>query len=199
MYEAEKKELAKWCKALYEKELVTACDGNVSLMVAENTLLITPSGRNKGYLEPEEMILVTLDGTVLEGKGKASKEFPMHSKVYQNRKEVRAVIHTHPVYATAFAMAGQNIPDNYLIESKVILGKCGLAEYAPPGTVELAEKMEPFIEECNAILLKNHGAVTYGNSLMDAFNKMEVLESIAKTIIMSKVIGEPVPIPEEGV
>lgn len=195
MYESEKKELAEICKLLYTRRLVTACDGNISLRVSDEHILITPSGRNKGYLKPDEMILTDFDGNSIENAGKASREFPLHKLVYEQRPDISAVIHTHPIYATAFAMAGKNIPDDYLVESRVMLGKCGLAGYAPPGTMLLAEQLAPFIPTCNAVLLQNHGAVTYGVDLMDAFNKMEVLESIAQTIIMSRIIGEPVAIP----
>ena len=195
MYEKEKEELCRICRLLYDRHLVEACDGNVSMRVSEEHILITPSGKNKGFLKAEEILTVDFSGMSVEGKGKASKEFPLHRTVYENRPEAAAVVHTHPVYVTAFAMAGQTIPDNYLIESKVMLGKCALAEYAPPGTPELAEKILPYVKDCNAILLKNHGAVTVGKSLVDAYNKMEVLETIAKTIIMSRLVGEPSPIP----
>lgn len=195
MYRKKKELLAEICHLLYMRNLVSACDGNVSLRVSENSILITPSGINKGFVTAEQMLLVDFTGACVEGEGKASKEFPLHRTVYEQKSEVKAVIHTHPVYATAFAMTGTNIPDQYLIESKVMLGRCELADYAPPGTEALAKKMEPFVKDCNAVLLKNHGAVTWGSDLMDAFNKMEVLESIAKTIIMSKAIGDGAEIP----
>lgn len=197
MYELEKGQMVQVCRLLYNRNLVTACDGNVSFRVSQEHILITPSGMNKGFVEAADILVVDLEGNGVDGKGKASKEFPLHRVVYELRPEVKAVVHTHPVYATAFAMAGKNIPDSYLIESRMMLGKCGLAEYAPPGTRLLAEKMRPLVGDCNAVLLQNHGAVTYGTSWMDAFNKMEVLESIAKTIIMSRIIGDPVEIPEQ--
>lgn len=195
MYEKEKEELVFLCKKLYERQLVTACDGNVSSKVSEKHLLLTPSGKNKGFLKPEEIIVLDFDGNVVEGNGKPSKEFPMHQAIYRERPETGGVVHTHPVYATAFALAGKNIPDNLLIESGVMLQGCGLAEYAKPGSVELAQKIVPLLPDCDAILLKNHGAITYGKDLMDAFNKMDVLESIAKTIVVSRIIGEPQVIP----
>ena len=142
--------------------------------------------------------MLDLSGNVTEGSGKASKEYPMHRAIYEKRQDAGAVIHTHPVYATAFAMAGKNIPDNHLIETRMMLKKTALAGYATPGTVEMAEVIVPYIEEYNAILLQNHGALTVGTDLMDAFNRMEVLESIAKTIILSKAVGEPVLISEEN-
>lgn len=198
MYENEKQELAEICHMLYQRNLVTASDGNVSLRVSEEHILLTPSGRNKGLVKAEEMVLLDLFGNTVEGKGKASKEYPMHRAIYEGRKDVCAVIHTHPVYTTAFALAGKNLPDNYLIEMNMMLKETALAEYATPGTIEMAEVISPYIAGYDAILLKNHGAVTFGKNTEDAFNKMEVMESIAKTIIQSRILGEPEVISEEN-
>ena len=195
MYEKERQERAQVCRLLYDRQLVSACDGNVSRKVSGEHILITPSGRNKGFLQAEDILVTDFSGNSVNGAGKASKEFPLHRVVYEKRPEITAVVHTHPVYATAFAMAGKNIPEDYLIESRVMLGKCALAKYAPPGTRQLAEEAALYVEECNAILLQNHGALTYGRDLMDAYHKMEVLECIAKTIIMSRLVGDPVRIP----
>ena len=196
MYEREKQELVTICHLLYERNLVAASDGNVSLRVSDTQILLTPSGRNKGLVQADEIVVIGLEGSVVDGAGKVSKEYPMHREIYRRRADIRAVVHTHPVYATAFAMAGKNLPENYLIESRMMLGRTALADYAAPGSLELVDAISPHIQACSAILLKNHGALTLGKNLEDAFNKMEVLESIAKTIIVSRIIGEPVVIPE---
>lgn len=198
MYEKEKLELMNICHLLYERNLVTASDGNISVRISEEHILLTPSGRNKGMLQKEEILVLDGNGNIIEGEGRASKEYPMHKEIYRRRQDVKAVVHTHPVYATAFALAGKNLPDNYLIESRMILGRTALADYAAPGTPALAAAAARYAEECNAILLRNHGALTLGKNLMDAFQKMEVMESIAKTIILSRLIGEPEPISEEN-
>lgn len=198
MYEQERIQLKEICKMLYDRQLVTASDGNISMRLNQKHIIITPSRKNKGLLKPEEMIVTDLDGNVIEGSGKASSEFLMHRAIYQNRPEVNAIIHTHPVYATAFALAGKNIPDNHLIEAKVILGPTALAEYGTPGTPEMAEVIAPHIRKVNSILLKNHGAITYGTDLIDAYNRMDVLEEVAKTIIMSRILGEPEIISREN-
>lgn len=195
MYSEEKEALAGICHMLYQRNLVTACDGNISSKVSKDHILLTPSGMNKGLLLKEDIIVLDLSGNTVEGNGRASKEYPMHQLIYQMRPDVKAVIHTHPVFATAFALAGKNIPDNYLIETTMMLPDIALAEYAPPGTQALAEAIRPHVPVSNVVLLKNHGALTYGKDLTDAYNKMEVLESIAKTIIMSKILGEPQVIP----
>ncbi len=197
MYEKEKKELEKVCHLLYERNLVAASDGNVSVRASDEHILLTPSGKNKGLVEAEEMMVLDLEGNMVEGEGKASKEYPMHRSIYQNRPDVKAVIHTHPVYVTAFALSGKNLPDNHLIEMRMMLKGTALAEYAAPGTMEMAEVVEPFLSDYDVVLLKNHGVVSFGKSLMDVFNKMEAAENMAKTIIMSKILGEPEVIPEE--
>ena len=195
MYSEEKEALAGICHMLYQRNLVTACDGNISSKVSKDHILLTPSGMNKGLLLPEDIIVLDMSGNTVEGNGRASKEYPMHQLIYQMRPDVKAVVHTHPVFATAFALAGRNIPYNYLIETTMMLPDIALAEYAPPGTQALAEAIRPHVPVSNAVLLKNHGALTYGKDLTDAYNKMEVLESIAKTIIMSKILGESQVIP----
>lgn len=198
MYEKEKQELTDICHMLYARELVAASDGNVSMRASKEHILLTPSGKNKGLVKTEEIIVLDLEGNTVEGTGKASREYPMHRAIYRERADVNAVIHTHPVYATAFALAGKNLPENYLIEMRMMLKGTKLADYATPGTMELVDAVRPCLPDSSAILLKNHGAVTVGKNLEDAFNKMEVLESIAKTIIMSRIIGEPEVISEEN-
>lgn len=191
MFGKKKKELCRICHLLYQKDLVTATDGNVSMQAEEGFILLTPSGKHKGMLEPEEILVLDGDGAVREGSGRPSKEYPMHRAVYEQRPEVNAVIHTHPVYTTAFALAGRNLPNDYLIEMPMMLGRTALAPFALPGTKEMAEAVKPYLEECSAILLKNHGALTMGKDLTEAYCRMEVMESIAKTIILSAVIGKP--------
>lgn len=197
MYEQQRQELAEICHKLYERNLVTATDGNVSMRVSHSHILLTPSGRNKGDVGDEEMLVLNFDGTIVEGNGKASKEYPMHRAVYETRSDVNAVIHTHPIFATAFALTGQNIPDNYLVETSMMLKGVSLVSYAMPGSHELAEAVREAVRSKNAVLLLNHGALTAGKDLASAFNTMEVLEAVAKTIIVSRILGDPVLISEE--
>lgn len=143
MYEKEKQELVTICHLLYERNLVAASDGNVSLRVSDTQILLTPSGRNKGLVQADEIVVIGLEGSVVDGAGKVSKEYPMHREIYRRRADIRAVVHTHPVYATAFAMAGKNLPENYLIESRMMLGRTALADYAAPGSLELVDAISP--------------------------------------------------------
>lgn len=198
MYEPQKEELVRICHLLYEKDLVTAADGNISVRVSGEHILLTPSGRSKGFVKAGEILVLDPEGNVVEGTGRPSKEYPMHRAIYEKRPEIRAVVHTHPVFATAFAMAGKTVPDQYLVETKAMIRGIALADYAAPGSLALAEKVREKAVGNDAVLLQNHGALTVGKDLTDAFQKMEILESVAKTMIMSRVIGEPVAIPEEA-
>ena len=197
MYEEQKKELVRICHLKKKKNLVTAADGNVSARVSQEHILLTPSGKSKGFVEEADILVLDLEGHLVEGSGKPSREYPMHRAIYEERPEAGAVVHTHPVFATAFAMAGKTVPDCYLIETRVALKGIALAGYAAPGSLELAEQVRAVAAGNDAILLQNHGALTAGKNLADAFQKMEVLECVAKTIIMSRLVGDPVMIPEE--
>ncbi|MCI6757082.1 MAG: class II aldolase/adducin family protein [Lachnospiraceae bacterium] len=199
MFEEYKKELADICQLLYERRLVFGADGNVSMRMPDGYhILLTPSKMNKGRVTPDHILILNMQGEVVEGEGKPSKEFPMHRAVYEARGDIGAVIHTHPVYATAFAIAGHTIPDNYTIESTMFLKKTVLTDYATPGTEGMADVIRPYLTDTEVFLLKNHGAITCGKNLIEAFNKMECLESTAKAVVMSKLIGEPVPISESN-
>ena len=191
MYEEQRKELAQICHLLYERNLVAATDGNVSMRVSGEHILLTPSGKNKGFVKPEEMLVLNFDGTVVEGNGKASKEYPVHRAVYEAREDVKAVIHTHPVFATAFAMAGKNIPDNCLIETSMMLKGVALAGYAAPGSQELAKETAKVLETCDSALLKNHGVIVVGQQPESVFGLIEEIEENAHIALLLGDSGNP--------
>lgn len=184
-----KENLLKTCRRLADKDFVAATDGNVSARLADGRILVTPSARNKADVEIEELIIVGMDGKVLEGIGRPSTEFTMHSFIYGARPDVKAVVHAHPPFATAFAAAG--IPLNDLIFPEVIVafGKIPLAEYATPSTPEVVASIESFVKQHNAILLANHGVVTCGESLDDAYDRMEETEHTAKVAYLARQLG----------
>ena len=132
-----------------------------------------------------------LKGKIISGKGKISTEHKIHLYAYQKRKEVNAVVHCHPVYATAFALLGEGFEKHYLPEVLLTIGKVPLCKYATPSTNQVPESLEPHINFALAMLLQNHGAVTLGKNLDDAYFKMEKLEHAAKTILVAKLIGKP--------
>lgn len=198
MYEKERKHLAKICRLLYKRQLVLAADGNISMRISDEHLIITPSRRNKGMLKAKDIVVTNYNGEVIGGKGKASSEFLIHKAIYENRDDINAIVHTHPVFATAFAITGDNIPKDYLVEASLVLGPVAVAEYGTPGTMEMVDGIMPHIGKVDCMLLKNHGALTYGPDLIDAYNKMEILEGVSKTVIASKILGKPDTISEEN-
>ncbi len=186
-----KKALIGTCRRLAQHDFVAATDGNVSSRLADGRILVTPSARNKADLELEELIIVGMDGSVLEGIGRPSTEFAMHSFIYGVRPDVRAVVHAHPPFATSFAAARIPLANLVFPEVIVTLGKIPLAEYATPSTPEVVASIEPLVKEYDAIMLANHGVVTCGSSLDDAYNKMEKVEHTAKIAFLVNQLGGP--------
>lgn len=184
-----KESLLKTCRRLAERGFVAATDGNVSARLADGRLLVTPSARNKADVELEELIVVGMDGKVLEGIGRPSTEFAMHSYIFGARPDVKAVVHAHPPFATAFAAARLPLDGLVFPEVIVTLGKIPLAEYATPSTPEVVASIEPLVRECDAVMLANHGVVTCGSSLDEAYNKMEKVEHTAKIAYLVRQLG----------
>ena len=126
-YRELREKLCETARLLYERGLVSGTDGNISVRASEDAMLITPSGVSKRELEPASLIVQKLDGTIVSGRGKSSREAKLHAAIYRIRTEIGAVVHTHPAAATAFAMCGQTLPDNCLVEVPAVIGKIALA------------------------------------------------------------------------
>ncbi len=176
-------------RRLYNKNFVAANDGNISVKVGENEIWATPTGVSKGFLTPDMLVKVDMEGNVLEGTWKVTSELLMHLRVYKERPDVNAVVHAHPPYATTFAVCG--IPlDKYIIpESILILGHVPIARYGTPGTQEVPDAVAEVIKDCDAILLENHGALTCGHDLFSAYYKMESLEFYAQISFNARFLG----------
>lgn len=190
-----RKELIDICHKVYEKEFVSAYDGNLSIRINEETILITPSGKCKGDLVEDDLQLIDYKGNLVDGNGKVSTEAKIHLIAYKNRKDVNAVAHCHPVYATAFATAGEGFTRAVFPEVALGLGKVHLCKYATPSTDELAESILPYIDYAWVFLLENHGAVTLGNDIKGAYFRMEKLEHAAKTLFIARQLGREKIIP----
>ena len=195
----ERLELVKFCHKVYEKGFVSATDGNLSLRLDSKRILITPSGKNKGEVEPEDLLIIDYFGNKLFGKGKVTTEVKIHLLAYNSRPEVNAVVHCHPVYATAFATAGVDLSQPVFPEVILSIGEIPLCRYGTPSTDELPDSMKPFINYAWAFLLQNHGAVTLGVSIEDAYFKMEKLEHAAQTIFIAKILGGVNPLSKENI
>lgn len=188
---SQKKKLVDICHRVYAKGFVAAYDGNISARTPDNTILITRSGVCKGEVTEKDIAEIDLDGRLLSKKVKISTEHKIHLLAYQKRKEVNAVVHCHPAYATAFALIGKGLDKHFLPEVFLSLGKIPVCKYATPSTGQVPKSLEPYIKYSWAMLLQNHGAITLGKNLDDAYFKMEKTEHAAKIIWLAKLIGSP--------
>ncbi|HWI61545.1 MAG TPA: class II aldolase/adducin family protein [Symbiobacteriaceae bacterium] len=177
-------------KRMFLKGYVAANDGNISIRVGPNTIWVTPTGVSKGYMEPDMMVKLDLDGKMISGDRKESSEVMMHLRVYNENPEVMAVVHAHPPVATSFSVAGIPLDRPILTEAVLTLGSVPIAPYATPGTEEVPDSITPFCRSHKAILLANHGAVAWGRDVVEAYYRLESVEHYA-TVMMytSHVIG----------
>jgi L-fuculose-phosphate aldolase len=181
--------MADVCHRLYDRGLVTATDGNVSARLPGGGFVATRSGVNKGMVTGKDLVRLTAEGEP-ESKGKRpSTELDMHLFIYRMRPDVNAVVHAHPPYATAFAAAGVALDQPVLPEILVTFGTIPLAPYATPSTPDVAQSIAPFVGTHTAILLANHGVVTYGSDLIDAYFRMEKVEHAATIIFRAGLLG----------
>src|SRR5262245_51057025 len=184
----------------YGRGLLVAGDGNISARVAPNRIIATPSGVSKGWMTPEMMCVVDLEGNPLEpSEYKVSSEWPMHRVIYEARPDINAIVHAHPPYATGFAVAGLSLGKPILSEVVLTLGCVPLAAYGTPSTRELTDAIEPYLEFHDALLMANHGAVAYADTLEKAFNKLETLEHHCKIRLIARSLGNENTIPDRAI
>jgi L-fuculose-phosphate aldolase len=183
------RELVKFGKRLYARGLVAATDGNLSVRLDNASIIITPTGVSKGAMRPADMVVVDLNGRKLSGARNASSEMDMHLTIYRMRSDIKAIVHAHPCTATAFASAGIAFEEPLCSEAVITLGCVPLAPYAAPGSAQLGKSLEPFIEGHDAILMANHGVVTYGNELCRAYMMMEAVEHYARIVLTARQLG----------
>ncbi len=186
---AEREALVRVCHALAARGLIAGQDGNVSVRIAAGRLLVTPAGFAKGWLDPDDLVETSLDGAVLAGRHRPSSELGLHLAAYRARSDARAVVHAHPVTATAFALVGETIPDGVLAELMLTVGPVALVPYAQPGTEELGKLASSAFLTHDALLLAHHGAVTLGRTLDEAHFSMESLEHGARMIQLARHLG----------
>lgn len=176
---------------LHERQYVVATDGNISVRLDHDSILATPTAVCKGRMSPEDLVVVDNEGKRKSGTRNASSEIAMHLLIYRLRPDVRAVVHAHPPQATGFAVAGCALDEPLLAEAVVCLGSVPLAPYATPGTPELPESIRPWVPDYDAILMSNHGVVTYAEDLEAAYMKMEIVEHLAKITLVARMLGSP--------
>lgn len=182
------------CKKLSQQSFVQSTSGNISVRTGKNTILITPSGWHKGDLEINNLTEIDFSGKQLSGDLKPSSEYLMHITAYQLRPDIKAVVHAHPPYCTTWAAAGKPLPKPNLPEVIVAIGEPAFIEYATPSTPTLSQALKPFLAEHTAFLLSNHGAMTIGRNVEEAFLHMQTFEFFAQIAFQAKSLGALAPL-----
>src|SRR5437879_10622948 len=189
-----RRDIVSFGRALHERGYVAAMDGNLSVRLGENRILATPTAMCKGVMRPSDLVIVDMQGRRLGGKRDVSSEIAMHLLIYRLRPDIRGIVHAHPPTATGFAAAGMALNQPLVCEVVIGLGSIPLAKYGTPGTPELAEALEPLVPQYDAILMSNHGVVTCGTDLSQAFMKMETVEHFARIALVTHQLGRQQPL-----
>src|SRR5687768_15879504 len=189
-----KEQMCEIGRKIWLKGFCAGNEGNHSFRLSEDRVLCTPSLISKGNLKPDDMCIVDMEGKQISGKRKRTSEILLHLAIYKEQPAARAVIHSHPPHATAFAVAGVDLPTCIHPEAEVFLGPVKTAKYVTPGDTRLGESIRPFIKESNTILLGNHGVVCYGPDLEDAYYKLEIVDAYARILLLTKSLGSVRPL-----
>jgi L-fuculose-phosphate aldolase len=191
-----REEIVHYGRMLHERGFVAAMDGNLSVRLEGDRILVTPTCVSKGAMRPRDMVIVDLDGQQVAGRRNVTSEIGMHLLVYRTRPDIQAIVHAHPPTATGFAAAGIALTEPLVCEVVMGLGCIPLARYGTPGTSELAQTLEPYVPSYDAILMSNHGVVTYGDTLEHAYMKMETVEHFAQIALVTHLLGRQQPLKE---
>ncbi len=184
-----KEEICEIGRRLYNKGFAAANDGNITIRLNEREVLCTPTMVSKGFMKPEDICKVDYEGDQLAGTRKRTSEVLLHLAVYKTRPDVNAAVHCHPPHATAFAVAQEPIPKCILPEVEVFLGEVPTVRYETPGTQKFAETIIPYVKDCNTIILANHGTVTFGPNLENAYFNTEIIDAYCRILILARQLG----------
>jgi L-fuculose-phosphate aldolase len=186
-------------KLAYSKGYIVGADGNISARMADGTVLITPAGAMKGFLSPEHLAHVDMRGRVIDNGPRCSTETGIHLVSYAERPEMRAVLHCHPPHAVAMTIAGIDLQTPVIPEIIVTIGGIPTAPFGTPGTDELPESIRSIVKCSDTVVMQNHGSVTLGVNLLDAFKKLDMLEHTARILWLAHCVGKVNPLPPETV
>ena len=186
-------------RRIWLRGFVASNDGNISIRMSENEVLCTPTGVSKGFLTPDMLTVVDLNGQQLRGELRMSSEVKLHLRIYQLRSDVQSVVHAHPPTCTGFAVAGLPLERCTLPEIVLSLGSIPLAPYRTPSTEELAESIVGPLSQGDAVLMANHGAVTVGRDVYSAYHKMESMELYAQISLVARQLGRENTLTQEQV
>lgn len=187
-------QIVRYGRMLHQCGFVAATDGNLSVRLSENRILSTPTCMSKGEMRPSDLVIVDMEGRLVEGKRNVSSEIGMHLLIYRLRPDVKGIVHAHPTTATGFAAAGVPLNEPLVCEVVIGLGSIPLAKYGTPGTAELTDALEPLVPGFDAILMSNHGVVAYGTDLEQAYMKMETVEHFARIALVTHQLGQQKPL-----
>jgi L-fuculose-phosphate aldolase len=189
-----REEIVRYGRMLHERSFVAAFDGNLSVRLKGDRILVTPTCVSKGAMKPADLVIVDLEGKRVAGHRNVTSEIGMHLLIYRTRPDVQAIVHAHPPTATGFAAAGMPLTEPLVCEVVMGLGCIPLARYGTPGTSELAQTLEPYVPSYDAILMSNHGVVTYGDTIEHAYMKMETVEHFAQIALVTHLLGQQQPL-----
>ena len=192
-------DLVNICHAMYQKGFIASSEGNASARLGPDRILITTRGVHKGFLRAEQLIETDLDGKPLSDEYAPSSEIALHLAAYREREDIAAVIHAHPTTAIACTLADVSLADGTLPEVVTALGAIPTVPYITPGTREAGEAICPFIRQFDALMLARHGSVTVGETLHEAYSKLEMLEHAAQILFRAHLLGGGRPLPEAEV
>lgn len=194
-----RREVCEICRRCYERGWLSATDGNVSVKIGRDRLLATPSGLHKGFLKPNDLIIVDMTGKRVTGPHRPTTELAMHIACYQERPDVNAVVHMHPTYCIAFSVAGETLAQCLLPEIVFTFGIIPTAPYSAPTTNEVPAAIKKYIHDFDAMILDRHGSLTVGSDLMDAYNKLERMEHVAQITHAARQLGEVKPLTRQQI
>ncbi|NOZ00962.1 MAG: class II aldolase/adducin family protein [Deltaproteobacteria bacterium] len=187
------------CRRMHDRGLISGGEGNVSVRLGRNRILVTPSGLNKGFLRTVDLVVVDLEGHLVKGRGSPSSEVKVHLAAYRVREDCGAVIHAHPPTAVAFTIAGLSLAQCVVPESIITLGEVPTAPYATPSTDELAFQVEGLFDCHDVVMMDRHGSVTLGRDVMEAYDRLESLEHTARITYMARTLGAVRPLPDKEI
>jgi len=198
-YKIERKDVARFMRRLYRRGLTTTSGGNISCRISDDIVLITPSATDKGRMRWNEVGIITMKGENLTPELKPSIELGMHLSIYRKKKHISAIVHAHPLFASAFTAMNTTINTNLTAEARAVCGDPIFVPYALMGTPQLAELVSDYISRSEILLLENHGILAAGSSLLQAFDRVEVLENAAKMTLIVEMKGGSKPLSDKQI
>jgi L-fuculose-phosphate aldolase len=176
-------------RRLYHRGFAAANDGNISCRIGEDRIVCTPTGISKGFMQPDDLCIADMQANQIEGHRKMTSEIRQHITIMKHRSDVKSVVHCHPPHATAFGMAREAIPQGLMPEAEINLGNVPIAKYTIPGGQEFADAILPFVDKSDIIIQANHGTVSYGPTVEQAYFLVETLDAYCKIVLLARSLG----------